>query len=53
MPEAPHEYVVRTPENEEGYVALFNLIVEHGVPRSGAVVGTSIFILATGGSTGE
>jgi hypothetical protein len=31
MPEAPHEYVVRTPENEAAYVALFNLIVEHGV----------------------
>jgi hypothetical protein len=31
MPEAPHEYVVRTPENEAAYVALFTLIVEHGV----------------------
>jgi hypothetical protein len=31
MPEIPHEYVVRTPENEEAYVALFNLIIEHGV----------------------
>ena len=31
MPEAPHEYVVRTPENEAAYVALFNLIVEKGV----------------------
>ena len=31
MPEAPHEYVVRTPENESAYVALFNLIGEHGV----------------------
>ena len=31
MPEFPHEYVVRTPENEASYVALFNLIVEHGV----------------------
>ena len=31
MPEIPHEYVVRTPENEEAYVALFNLIVAHGV----------------------
>jgi hypothetical protein len=31
MPEIPHEYVVRKPENEEAYVALFNLIVERGV----------------------
>jgi hypothetical protein len=31
MPEIPHEYVVRTPENESAYVALFNLIVEQGV----------------------
>jgi hypothetical protein len=31
MPEIPHEYVVRTPENEEAYVALFNLIIAHGV----------------------
>jgi hypothetical protein len=31
MPECPHEYVVRTPENEAAYVALFNLIVEQGV----------------------
>jgi hypothetical protein len=34
MPEAPHEYVVRTPKNEAAYVALFNLIVEHGVPET-------------------
>jgi hypothetical protein len=31
MPECPHEYVVRTPENETAYVALFTLIGEHGV----------------------
>ena len=31
MPEAPHEYVVRTPKNEAAYVALFDLIIEHGV----------------------
>ena len=31
MPECPHEYVVRTPENEAAYVALFNLIIEQGV----------------------
>jgi hypothetical protein len=31
MPEIPHEYVVRNPENEEAYVSLFNLILEHGV----------------------
>jgi len=31
MPECPHEYVVRTPENEAAYVALFNLIVAEGV----------------------
>jgi hypothetical protein len=31
MPEAPHEYTVRTPENEAAYVALFTLIGEQGV----------------------
>jgi hypothetical protein len=31
MPEIPHEYVVRTLENEAAYVALFNRIIEHGV----------------------
>jgi hypothetical protein len=31
MPEIPHEYTVRSPENEEAYVALFNLIGERGV----------------------
>jgi hypothetical protein len=35
MPEIPHEYVVRTPENEEAYVTayvtLFNRIVAEGV----------------------
>jgi hypothetical protein len=31
MPEIPHEHVVRTPENEEAYVALFNRIVAEGV----------------------
>jgi hypothetical protein len=31
MPEIPHEYVVRKPENKEAYVALFDLIVERGV----------------------
>ena len=34
MPECPHEYAVRTPENEAAYVALFNLIIEHGVPET-------------------
>jgi hypothetical protein len=34
MPESPHEYVVRTAENEASYVALFNLIVEQGVPET-------------------
>jgi len=33
MPEIPHEYVVRTPDNEAAYVALFNAIMEHGVYR--------------------
>ena len=31
MPEIPHEYTVRSPENEAAYVALFNLILENGV----------------------
>ena len=34
MPECPQEYVVRTPENEAAYVALFNLIIEHGVQET-------------------
>jgi hypothetical protein len=31
MPEIPHEYVVRSPDNEAAYVALFSAIIEHGV----------------------
>jgi hypothetical protein len=31
MPTTPHEYVVRTPENEADYVALFRAVREHGV----------------------
>jgi len=31
MPEIPHEYVVRSPENEEEYVALFHRIGEEGI----------------------
>jgi hypothetical protein len=31
MPEIPHEYVVRSPDNEAAYVALFSAIMEHGV----------------------
>ena len=31
MPEIPHEYVVRNPDNEAAYVALFRAIIEHGV----------------------
>ena len=31
MPEIPHEYVVRSPDNEAAYAALFNAIMEHGV----------------------
>jgi hypothetical protein len=30
MPDAPHEYVVRTPENEADYVALYRAIERHG-----------------------
>jgi len=30
MPEFPHWYVVRSPENEATYVALFHAIHEHG-----------------------
>jgi hypothetical protein len=52
MPECPHEYVVRTPENEVGYVALFNLIVEQGVHESGAGVNISIGTRAMAGSIG-
>ena len=33
MPEIPHEYVVRTPENEADYVALFHLIIEAACMR--------------------
>ncbi len=52
MPESPHEYTVRTPENEAAYVALFNLIVEHGVPQKGAVVNISIGTLVMALNTG-
>ena len=31
MPEIPHYYVKRTPENERDYVALFNAIMKDGV----------------------
>jgi len=31
MPEIPHEYVVRSPDNETAYVALFSAIMEYGV----------------------
>jgi hypothetical protein len=30
MPNIPHSYVVRTPENEEQYKKLFYTIIEHG-----------------------
>jgi hypothetical protein len=30
MPQIPHEYTVRSAENEAAYVALFNAIQEHG-----------------------
>jgi len=31
MPEIPHEYVIRSPDNEAVYVALFRAIMEQGV----------------------
>jgi hypothetical protein len=31
MPETPHEYVVRSPDNEAAYLALFSAIMERGV----------------------
>ena len=31
MPEIPHEYVVRSPDNEAAYMALFTAIKGHGV----------------------
>jgi hypothetical protein len=31
MPDIPHVYVVRSPENEADYVALFHIIQEKGV----------------------
>lgn len=33
MPEIPHEYVVRSPENAEAYAELFKLIGENAVPE--------------------
>lgn len=36
MPEIPHEYVVRSPDNEAAYVALFNAIMQYGVYESWA-----------------
>jgi hypothetical protein len=52
MPEIPHEYVVRTPENEEAYVALFNLIVRRVFMKSGAGADISITTRVTALSTG-
>ena len=52
MPESPHEYVVRTPENEADYVALFNLIVEQGVHEKWAVTDISIGTRVMAGNTG-
>jgi hypothetical protein len=31
MPEIPHEYVVRTPENEADFVGLFHTVRQNGV----------------------
>jgi hypothetical protein len=36
MPEIPHEYVIRSPDNEAGYVALFTAIMGDGVYESWA-----------------
>lgn len=36
MPEIPHEYVVRSPDNEVAYVALFSAIMKHDVSESWA-----------------
>jgi hypothetical protein len=33
MPEAPHEYTTRRPENEAAYLALYDAIKEHGRPE--------------------
>ena len=33
MPEIPHEYVVRTPENEAAYCELFHTIRRQGVDK--------------------
>jgi hypothetical protein len=52
MPESPHQYVVRTPENEAAYVALFNLIAEQGVHERWAVVDISITTLGMAGNIG-
>jgi hypothetical protein len=47
MPESPHEYVVRTPDNEAAYVALFRAFM-----RSGAVIDISIGTLVMAGNIG-
>jgi hypothetical protein len=52
MPESPHEYVVRTPENEAAYVALFNLIVEQGVHEKWGRYRISIGTLVMAGNIG-
>lgn len=33
MKDAPHEYVIRTPENAEAYAELYKLIGENAVPE--------------------
>lgn len=53
MPEIPHEYVVRSPDNEAAYVAMFTAIMRHGVYERWAGVTSGISIRATVGNIGR
>jgi len=52
MPENPHWYVVRSPENEADYVALWQANHERGNMKSGRGAGTNAGDQATDLSTG-
>jgi hypothetical protein len=47
MPEIPHEYVVRSPENESDYVKLFDIIRREAASRNGAATPTATGTEAT------
>jgi hypothetical protein len=55
MPEIPHQYVVRSPDNEVFYVALFSLAPSSSMAcmSAGRVATSGIYIPATVGNIGR